>query len=66
MRLAFWRDHSPPRPSEATRARQQAERDLAAAKAETPKYAALAHSLIEIQRRNHLGESAARILRGEQ
>lgn len=52
-------------PSEATRARLKAEQDLAATKAETATYRALAQSLIEIQRVNHLGQSAARVLRGE-
>lgn len=49
----------------AAAARRKAERDLAAAKAETPAYKALAVSLIDIQRKNHLGLNAARMLRGE-
>lgn len=52
-------------PSEATRAREQAERDLEAVRAETPKYRAMARSLIEVQTVNHLGQNAARVLRGE-
>ena len=63
MRFPWQRD-KPPR-TEGTRAREKAERDLEAIKAETPKYRALAAALIEIQDRNHLGYNAARILRGE-
>lgn len=63
--MRFWRRPRDPAPSEATRARKKAERDLEATKAETPKYAALARSLIEIQQVNHLGQNAARVLRGE-
>lgn len=63
MRLLYWRGRD--KPSEATRARLKAERDLEATKAETPAYKALAASLVEIQRKNHLGLNAARMLRGE-
>lgn len=52
-------------PSEATRSRMQAERDLEATKAETPKYRAIAEAFIEIQQTNHLGQRAVRVLRGE-
>lgn len=63
MRLLYWRRHD--KPSEATRARLKAERDLAAVKAETPKYRALAEALIEGQQINHLGLNAAKMIRGE-
>lgn len=69
--MSFWRkrpDAPPlndPIPSEATRARRKAERDLEATKAETPKIRELAQALIEIQKVNHLGATAARVLRGE-
>lgn len=50
----------------------EAERSAAAAadhlrevEARTPKVRALARSLIEIQQTNHLGASAAKILRGD-
>ena len=64
MTPALWRrrSHSP---TEGTRARIKAERELQKTKAETPKYRALAESLAEIQRINHLGMNAARILRGD-
>lgn len=52
-------------PSEATAARIKAQRELEATRAETPKYRELAASLIEIQRKNHLGLNAARMLRGD-
>lgn len=65
MRLRLWRKRPAVAQSEATQARIQAERDLAAVKAETPKYRALAAAFIEIQRTNHLGQTAARVLRGE-
>jgi hypothetical protein len=63
--LLFWRRTRDPRPSEATTARIQAERDLEATKAETPRYRGIAQRHMEIQRVNHLGLSAAKILRGE-
>lgn len=59
-----WRRRTRPA-TEGTRARIKAERELEKTKAETPKYRALAESLVEIQRRNHLGMSAARVLRGD-
>jgi hypothetical protein len=62
--LSFWR-RPKPKHTEGTKARAKAEVELAKTKAETPQYAALAASLIEVQRTNHLGSSAARILRGE-
>lgn len=52
-------------PSEATRAREQAERDLAATKAETAPIKAFAARLLEVQKVNHLGEGAHRVLRGD-
>lgn len=73
MNLCSWwkrrRHPTPPPaaqgPSEATKARVQAELELARVRSETPKYKALALSLIEIQRTNHLGQRAAQVLRGE-
>jgi hypothetical protein len=65
MTPLHWRRRKSTPPSEATRARLKAERDLQAVKAETPKYRALAESLIEIQRVNHLGMRAHNLLRGE-
>lgn len=62
--LNRWRRHTSDA-AEAARARAQAERDLAATKAQTPAYRALAKSLVEIQQVNHLGLNAARILRGD-
>lgn len=50
---------------QAKKARIQAERELLAARRNTAKVKALAESLIEIQRINHLGLSAAQIIRGE-
>lgn len=64
MSLRFWR-RKDATPSEATHARIKAERDLARTRAETPKYRAWAETFVEIQRVNHLGQSAAKVLRGE-
>lgn len=50
---------------EAEQSAEQAEQRLEAVKAETPKIRALAQSLVQIQRTNHLGANAARILRGD-
>jgi hypothetical protein len=63
MSLTFWRRNK--EPSAAERARIKAERDLAATRAETPKYRDLARSFIEIREVNHLGQTAAQVLRGE-
>lgn len=41
----------------AKRAREQAERELAETRAQTPKYQALGRSLREMRERNHLGEA---------
>jgi hypothetical protein len=62
MRFFHKRDREP---SEATRARILAEQELKNTRAQTPKYRALAQSLIHIQEVNHLGQNAARALRGE-
>lgn len=43
--------------AEATEAREQAERRLAAVRAETPKYRALGRALSEIVEDNHLAEA---------
>jgi hypothetical protein len=50
--------------SEATRARQRAERNLAATKAETPKYRALAESLRELRERNNFAAAIETSFRG--
>lgn len=52
-------------PSEATKAREQAEKALEETRAETPRFAAFARSFIEIQEVNHLGQTAAKVLRGD-
>lgn len=63
MSLRFWRRNREPSPAE--QARIKAEKDLAATRAETPKYLALARSHLQIQEVNHLGQTAAQVLRGE-
>lgn len=63
MRLRRHRNDEQPT-SEATRSRIEAEADLARVKARTEWARNLSRSLIEIQRRNHLGEHAASILGG--
>lgn len=45
-----------PGPSEATKARIQAERDLEEVRSRTPRYRALAAALREIREENHLAE----------
>lgn len=65
MRFRF-RHRQPPDLIEATKARQQAERDLEETRAETPWYEALAERHREIQRVNHLGLSAVRAIRGDE
>lgn len=61
----WWRKKRDDEPSEATVARIKAEVQLEEVRARTPSIVALAQSLIEIQRTNHLGQQAARVLRGE-
>ena len=64
MTLRIWRrPHG--QPSEATRARIEAERALERTKAETPKYREIGRAFIKYQQVNHLGMDAARMLRGE-
>lgn len=63
--LPRWLSRRRPEPSEATRARIKAEHDLERVKSETPKYRAMGQAFVEIQRVNHLGYNAARVLRGE-
>jgi hypothetical protein len=58
-----WRRN--PGPSEATRAREKAERDLDAVRAETPMYRALGERLREIREKNHLAEAVAATFRGD-
>ena len=60
-----WQRSQRPQEAAAEHAAEGARRHLERVKAETPKYRALAHSLIEIQRANHLGEAAAKVLRGD-
>jgi len=50
-----WRKRD--RPSEATQARQQAERDLEETRAQTAKYRALGSSLREMVEENHLAQA---------
>lgn len=61
----FWHRREPGPSREAVEAHKKAERALAATRAQTPFYRELAESLIEIQRTNHLGQAAARVLRGD-
>jgi hypothetical protein len=61
--IRLW--HRNREPSEATLSREEAEQALAATRAETAKYAATARRLLQIQEVNHLGQTAARVLRGE-
>lgn len=65
MSLNIWRRRRDTGPSEATRARIQAERELERTRAETPWYRALAERHREIQRINHLGLNAVRAIRGD-
>lgn len=48
---------------EARQAREKAERDLAATRAETPKYRALGHALSEIIEDNHLADALTEAFR---
>ena len=57
------RHHQQP-DTEATRSRIEAEASLERAKARTPQVRELARSLVEIQRKNHLGEHIASIYGG--
>lgn len=52
------------RKSQATVAREKAERDLARVKAETPKYRELGEALRELRERNHFAELIASTFRG--
>lgn len=61
--IRIWRRNR--EPSEATKSRQKAERDLEATRAETPKYVELARSLVQVQNKNHLGQTAAQVLQGK-
>lgn len=58
-----WFQKPPTHPSDATKAREQAERDLAATRAETHYYRALSNDLRAIRERNHLAENIRRALR---
>ena len=53
----WFRRPPPPQPSDGTKAREQAERDLAAVRAETPYYQRLSRDLRTIRERNHLAEA---------
>lgn len=57
------RTHHPP--SEGTKARKRAEKDLVETKAETVRYRALAESLREIRQRNHFADSITATFRGD-
>lgn len=50
---------------EARAAREQAERDLEATRAETPKYRALARALREMREDNHLGQALTHSFRSD-
>lgn len=63
MRFPFPRKPSEPSP-EATAAVKRAEAALERARRETPKLRAIAESLREVQRRNHLAEAFEHALRG--
>ena len=52
-------------PSEATQAREKAERDLEAVRAQTPMYRALGERLRQIREQNHLAEAVAQTFRGD-
>ena len=52
------------RESEASRSRKRAERDLAAIKAETPRYRALAESLRELREHNNFAAAIEQSFRG--
>ncbi|WP_157550495.1 DUF7620 family protein [Nocardioides jensenii] len=52
------------RPSEATEAREQAERDLEQAQAETPAIEALAARLRELREHNHFASAIATSFQG--
>ena len=65
----FRRKHEEPpkrgKPSEATRARIQAERDLEETRAEAQHYRDLGNRLRELRERNHIAESLIHAFRGE-
>jgi hypothetical protein len=52
-------------PKVARQAAEDARVQLDEVKAVTPRYRELAQRLVEIQRVNHLGAAAARVLRGD-
>lgn len=62
MRIAFWRRDR--LPSEAERARDKAEHDLAQTRAETPKYRALGNALRDRIDENNLGRALTESFRG--
>lgn len=62
MRLRFWRRERGP--SEATLARQQAERDLEKTRAETDEYRALGERLRHQREANHFAAAIAATIRG--
>lgn len=63
--MSIFRRRDSEKPSEAARAREQAERELEKVRAKTPWYREWAGTFVEIQEVNHLGQKAARVLRGE-
>lgn len=62
MRLPFQRKKHD-NLDEARQARVQAERDLEATRAETPKYQALGRALHDLRESNHLAETLANAFR---
>lgn len=59
-----WFRRPPTMPSDGTKAREQAERDLAATRAETPYYQRLSFDLRAIREENHLAEAFLTAARG--
>ena len=60
--MSLWRKDRPP--SEATKAREKAERDLAEIRAETPHYRALGRAWREAVEENHIGQALTEAFRG--
>lgn len=61
--MKLFKRHHDERVTEATVAREQAERELERIKAETPMYAALGQRLRELRERNHFADSIAATFR---
>lgn len=61
--MKWWRRDRAP--SEATRAREQAEAALARTRSETHTYRAIGDSLRDLREKNHFAEAIAATFRGE-